>query len=289
MDGESNNIVRLKDGRKLVYEQRGDPSGKPLLHFHGVPSSRLEGQAIGRSMPASVRLVSVDRPGVGGSDPKPGRTLAGWAADVSELADVLGIERFAVLGYSGGGPYALACAHAFPERLTVTGVAAGFAPPAPGFLDGVGKTDRQLIGLTRRRAGWVAGLGLRMARRVAERKPERMHAQFEEELSEPDRAAYANPETREEVRLMFIEAMRQGPRAIVEDYSIYGRPWGFELEEISATVRIWHGDQDQLVPIRHSQTIAAAVPGAELNVRRGEGHLFSEAAWAEIAETLAPR
>jgi pimeloyl-ACP methyl ester carboxylesterase len=280
--------VQLKDGRKLAYAERGDPSGTPLLHFHGVPSSRLEAEAIGRPMPASVRLVSVDRPGIGGSDAKRGRTLLDWGADVAELADALRLQRFAVLGYSGGGPYALACAHTIPERLTVAGVAAGFAPPAPGFLDGVGKTDRQLIGLARR-APALAGLGLRMARRVAERKPERMHEQFEDELSAPDKAVYANPDTREVVRTMFIESMRQGPRAIVQDYSLYGRPWGFELERITAPVLIWHGDQDEIVPVRHSETIAAAVPTAELSLRKGEGHLFSEAAWAGIAETLATR
>ncbi|MEA2473204.1 MAG: hypothetical protein QOE06_1119, partial [Thermoleophilaceae bacterium] len=119
----------LGDGRRLAYEQFGDPGGEPLVFLHGWGDSRLTrhpDDSIARAL--GVRLITVDRPGAGGSDFQPGRRLLDWPADVAALADSLGIRRFAVLGWSGAGPHAAACAHALPERVTRLGIACGFAP-----------------------------------------------------------------------------------------------------------------------------------------------------------------
>ncbi len=112
--------LQLRDGRRLGYVDYGDPAGRPVLLFPGVPGSRLQGHP-DRSIAGAlgVRLIGVDRPGYGLSDDKRGRTLLDWPDDVVTLADHLGLERFALLSISGGGAYAAACAWKIPERLAL--------------------------------------------------------------------------------------------------------------------------------------------------------------------------
>ena len=137
-------VIQVSDKRRLAYAEYGEPDGAPVLLFHGLPGSRLSwGLIPGSPFPPGLRIIAPDRPGYGRSDPKPGRTVLDWADDVAELADVLEIEKFAVLGVSGGGPGALACAWKMPERLTSVGVVSSPAPTnAPGVFEGMSKTNR---------------------------------------------------------------------------------------------------------------------------------------------------
>src|SRR4030042_1974723 len=127
--------IVLWDGRHLAYAEYGDPRGKPVFLFHGIPGSRIFRPPPDDLTAANgVRLITVDRPGYGGSDFQPGRRILEWPADVCALADVLGLERFAVCGHSAGGPYVLACAAFIPQRLTAAGVISGLGPvDAPGM------------------------------------------------------------------------------------------------------------------------------------------------------------
>ena len=113
-------FITLPDGRRLAYSETGAPDGSPVLYFHGHPGSRLDVAMFDRSILArsGLRMLSIDRPGIGQSDFQPGRAIRDWPADVRGFADALGIQRFAVLGVSGGGPFAAACAQALPERVT---------------------------------------------------------------------------------------------------------------------------------------------------------------------------
>jgi len=135
-----NQTIKLADGRKLGYDEFGSQDGRPVFYFHGTPSSRLEWQLFGSDALAKalrLRLIVPDRPGMGLSSFAAGRRISDWPADVASLADHLGMQRFAVLGYSGGGPYAVACALALPERLTRVGVVSGAGPfDQPGLTDG---------------------------------------------------------------------------------------------------------------------------------------------------------
>jgi len=117
---------RLKDGRRLGYAEFGVPNGKPLFHFHGYPGSRLEGKLLHETAAkCGVRLIAIDRPGMGFSDVKPNRSILDWPGDVAELADSIGIDRFAVEGVSGGGPYSAACAYRIADRITKAGIVSG--------------------------------------------------------------------------------------------------------------------------------------------------------------------
>ena len=147
-------LVRLPDGRRVAMASHGDPQGRPLFLFHGVPGSRLGlHHTDGPAKERSVRVVCPDRPGVGRSDPHPERTILDYAADVKALADAMGFERFAVLGYSGGGPYALACGAKLPERVSAVGIMAGVGPlDRPGAREGLTKGDQRLMDLSLKRS-----------------------------------------------------------------------------------------------------------------------------------------
>lgn len=139
--------VDVERGRSLSYAEYGDPDGRPMLYFHGVPSDHREGRLFADAARRhGVRLLAFDRPGVGGSDPRPNRQLLDWPDDVRRAADALDLDEFGVLGYSGGGPYVAACAHELPERLAGAGIVSGVAPLAePDALFEVNTVERTAI------------------------------------------------------------------------------------------------------------------------------------------------
>jgi pimeloyl-ACP methyl ester carboxylesterase len=130
------NYITLRDGRRLGFAEFGDRQGKPVFYFHGFPGSRLEARLADRiSRESKIRFIGIDRPGYGLSSLKPGRTFVDWADDVIGLADALGVDRFSILGVSGGGPYAAACACKIPDRLDTIGIICGMGPvDVPGLL-----------------------------------------------------------------------------------------------------------------------------------------------------------
>ncbi len=143
-DSSHGNILRLRDGRALSYLEVGAPDGTPVIHCHGNPSSRLEVLLLAEQATSlKVRLIGLDRPGIGYSDPKPGYGLLDWPDDVAELADRLGLDRFAMSGLSGGGPFALACAYKMPERLTACGLISTVTPVA--FMKQVGPWSVRVV------------------------------------------------------------------------------------------------------------------------------------------------
>jgi pimeloyl-ACP methyl ester carboxylesterase len=267
--------VRLSDGRVLGIERLGSPGETPVLFFHGLPGSRLDFLSESRACArAGVELIALDRPGFGLSSPQPGRVPLDWARDVAELADALELGRFAVLGYSAGAKYALACAYALPERVAAAGVLSGSAPPeTPGWDEGMIAAERiaqwaSLHAPALARAGWAA-LGA-----LARRLPRPLMAGFARSLSGPDRLLADQPRVREALLVTLLEGLRQGGAAVVEDYAIEGRAWGFDLARIEVPVLLWHGNQDDDVPVGHARWVAERIPGASLELVEGAGHLM---------------
>ena len=145
---QADRTIRLPDGRTLGYAETGDPQGTPVLHFHGSPSCRLDATAPEFDAIAErlgVRVLALDRPGVGLSDPKPNRTILDWPADVLGFAEAVGLSRFSALGVSGGAPYAAACALRIPHRLRSVGIACGVAPmDVPDGRQGMSRQNRTM-------------------------------------------------------------------------------------------------------------------------------------------------
>jgi pimeloyl-ACP methyl ester carboxylesterase len=275
-------VVRAGGGRELCWAQWGDPGAEPVLYCHGLPGSRrdLESPGLdGLLAAADRRLVAIDRPGFGGSTFQRGRQLDDWPADVMAVAGELGLERFAVLGYSSGGPYALACALALPERVTAAVLVSAAAPvDYPRWREGTGRADRLMMRASRL-APPLARLAVAAARRQAQRRPEAFSRQFDRELSPADRGVHADPAVRAALRALFLDATRNGVRGVVTDYAISARPWGAPLEDATVPVRLFHGDDDAVVPLHHAEWYASRIPGARLVVWHGVGHLHVAERW----------
>jgi pimeloyl-ACP methyl ester carboxylesterase len=267
--------LRLPDGRILGVERFGAKAGAPLLYFHGLPGSRLDFRSeAGTFAAAGIELIAVDRPGFGLSTTKRGRSLLDWPRDVEALCDRLGLERVAVLGYSSGGKYSLACAFALSERVALAGVLAGTAPPEmPGFDEGMIGADRLALTLARR-ARPLALATWGVVRLLAQHRPRAVMASFARDLSGPDRERMEEPAVRTALLDSLREGLRPGAAGTVDDYAIEGRAWGFDPAEIRVPVRLWHGDRDGVVPLAHSRWLAERIPDAELNLIAGAGHLM---------------
>lgn len=288
MADTSGQTLRLRDGRLLGYAEWGDPAGKPVLYFHGLHSSRLALYQTPAFFAAhGVRFITVDRPGIGLSSYQPSRTLLDWPTDVAQLADALGLTRFAILSLTGGGMYALACAAALPDRLT--GVAC-VSPSAPLGVPGIsvpGATGR-LMRLARR-APWALWAVYALLAPRLRRDPQRITRLLGSGLSEPDAQVVARPDVQQMQIAMFLEAFRSGYRGEVRDVVIATRPWGVRFEEIALAVRLWDGDQNRLVPPSHAQYLAYALPNAQLRILSGGAYTVIVDHMEEIVREIVGR
>jgi pimeloyl-ACP methyl ester carboxylesterase len=280
--------VQLPDGRRLGYAEIGDPSGAPLLHFHGNPGSRLDFASEGYDealRAAGVRYIGTDRPGYGLSDPKPGHGYAYWPADVSALADSLGLDRFAVLGYSLGGRYALACAALIPERLTAVGtLSAVTSPDMPGFARAYPRLARMDFAFARRApALWTRVTNLNVW--LCKKNPAAGLTAFKLVFSSPaDRAALASyPRA---FASYAIEAARQGPEEWRMAETSQPEPLDFDIDRVTLPVKVWHGTVDTLVPIAQGRHLAARLASAKLVELPDVGHLHTPERVAQIAKEL---
>jgi pimeloyl-ACP methyl ester carboxylesterase len=269
--------VRNADGRVTGYYEYGDPSGTPVVALHGTPAcgagfAWAEQPARARG----IRLLAPDRPGVGDSDPwERGRTVnvGDYPPLLNAFADALGLTTFPVLGYSGGGPYALAAAHSLAARVPAAAVVSGAGQVGEwATVDDFEATDRRLTQLANR-APALAGAVLLLSARAARVAPRTSLRFAEFEMTPADRAVMAEFPTARAALSVFTQSCRRGAAGLVDDYAALGRSWGFPVERISVPVHCWHATADHVVPLHHSDELVRRVPGATLSLWEGEGHL----------------
>lgn len=283
----SSRRLELGDGRRLGYVEYGDPTGRPVLLFPGVPGSRLQGHP-DRSIAAALgaRLIAIDRPGYGLSDVQPGRTILDWPDDVAALADHLGIERFAVLSISGGGPYAAACAWKIPQRVTTVALVSPIGPPNDEeALARMPRLNRILLALAKwgeRPVSLPAAALLALARR----RLDWYLAVLNAHLPRADRLVYERPDVYAALREDMAEAIRPGSQGAVRDLVLLARPWGFRLAEIKVPVQLWHGEQDATVPVEVGRALAGALPRCRAQFVSGAGHFLVLDRWRQILAEL---
>ena len=259
---KENNSIQLRDGRTLGYAEYGSSEGKVMFYFHGHPGCRLEAKFLAeQAAQANVRLIGIDRPGMGLSSFKEDRTILDWPDDVTELADSLKIDRFAVVGFSGGGPYAAACAYKIPNRLTACGIIAG-----------VGKMNPFLSFLSM----WLPWLILPLSRRLFrdEEHARESLLKFSRNWPEPDRKSLLLPGIWELMAASLVEALRQGSKGAAYDGTMLGGSLGFNLEDITfPQMYVWHGELDKEIPIRVGQAVADRLVHCKATYYSNEGHV----------------
>jgi pimeloyl-ACP methyl ester carboxylesterase len=275
--------LELRDGRALGYEEWGRGDGVPLLGFGGTTMSRLAHLGDEAPEAAGVRLVLVDRPGYGLSDFQPGRRLLDWPGDIVQLADALGLGRFAVFGMSGGGPHAAACAYALPGRVSALGLVSSPGPAwdRPELRYSLPPHRQPLIEVAARDPDEAGRQLLDDCRR-----------ELEDLAARPDDDAgwevTASPIVNARFRASLFETLARGPEGYAHDlFLLFVTPWGFRPEEISVPTLIWHGDRDLAVPLGVGEFFDRTIPRSSLHVLPGEGHLLLWSHAEEILTSLA--
>ena len=270
----SDSTMRLRDGRTLGVAVVGQPDGLPIFHFHGRGVSRLEVlQVEALASTHEVRLIGLDRPGIGCSDPKAGHRILDWPDDVVEVADQLGIEQFAVEGVSAGSAYAMACAYKIPHRLIACGL---ISAVNPGYL--IRKNAparRRVLSWTSEHFPWLLRALVRrfLPTSADEATVEKLLIRVEASVGEPDRRLLDIPEFRRELARGLAEGLRQGANGNIEDLVAQVRPWGFQVEEILfEKMFLWHGEQDRIVPVAAACLLAQALPHCTATFYPDEGH-----------------
>jgi pimeloyl-ACP methyl ester carboxylesterase len=268
--------VAVRDGRRLSFAEYGSPRGPALMWFHGTPGSRRQIPLDAREYAAElgIRIIGVDRPGIGSSTPYQYPNIADFPADLALLADALGIDTFRTIGLSGGGPYALACGALLPDRVLGVGVLGGVAPAVgPDAIDGgaiaLAKWLAPLVTHARVPLGIALTLAIRLVRPFAGAGLD-LYAAFQ---PPGDKNLLARPE----FKAMFLDDLLNGSRfqtsAPLADAVLFARDWGFGLDSVKVPVRWWHGDNDHIIPFRHGQHVVSRLPEATLSVIDGESHL----------------
>ena len=257
--------LALSGGRTLhVYDTvpEGGAGHLAIVWHHGTPNIGAPPEPLfGAADRTGIRWVSCDRPGYGGSTPCPGRDVASAAADVSDIADALGLSRFAVMGHSGGGPHALACGALLPERVTGVVSGSGLAPAGAEGLDWYAGMHGFGAAELRATTQGSSALGTYLA--SAEWDP----GQF----SPADHAALAGAWSW--LGAVAGQAIEGGPAGAIDDDLAYVAPWGFGPGEIGVPVLYLQGGQDRIVPRSHAEWLASRTPSAELWLRPDDGHV----------------
>lgn len=283
-------LVSVREDRRLGVAEFGPPQAEQnVVWFHGTPGARRQVPEAGRRIAdeRGVRIIGIDRPGVGLSTPHLYKNLVDFTLDLEVALDKLGIDRFSTVGLSGGAPYALAAAHVMHDRVPSVGILGGVVPSGgedgiDGGLVSLATRFKPLLPLLVEPFGALLTTVVRVARPIGPRAMD-LYARF---APEGDREVLSVPENRE----MFLDDLynsgRHGMRAAAFDAILFTRDWGFSVRDLKVPVTWWQGDEDNIVPLSHAQHIVPLIPGAELRIRPGDGHLGGLGIAEEVLDTI---
>ncbi|KIU15166.1 alpha/beta fold hydrolase [Mycolicibacterium llatzerense] len=268
--------IAVGEDRQISFAEFGNPQGRAVFWLHGTPGARRQIPTEARTFAArkNIRLIGIDRPGIGSSTPYQYENVLGFTDDLRTIADTLGIDRFAVIGLSGGGPYTLATAAAMPDRVVMAAVLGGVAPliGEDGISSGLmelAKIVRPVLEVADTPIRWVAGSLIKLIGPFGSPALD-LYARIS---PDGDRNLLSRPE----FKAMFLDDLLNGSRkqlaAPFADIVVFARDWGFRLEDIKVPVRWWHGDADHIVPYAHGEHAVARIADAEMYTLPGESHL----------------
>lgn len=281
--------ISVRRGCKLSFAEFGPPRGRAVVWLHGTPGARRQIPESARLAAAEldVRIIGIDRPGVGLSTPHLYDSILDFTPDLQVVLDQLGTGRAAVIGLSGGGPYALAAGYTLGERVAAVGVLGGVVPTRgpdaiPGGVVELATRLAPLLPPLRWPLSLLISSIVRLGRPVAPLLIE-LYARLSPEA---DRRIFERPE----IRAMFLDDLignsRRGLQAPVCDVILFTRPWGFSLADVDVPVHWWHGDADNIVPLSHARRAVPMLPRASLTVWPGQSHLAGFTVAEEVLGTL---
>lgn len=281
--------VAVRGRRRLSFAEYGQARGPAIVWMHGTPGARrqipLEARALAEQH--GLRIIGIDRPGIGSSTPHLYDDVLDWTADLTIMLDTLAVDTFRLVGLSGGGPYVLAAGAAMPDRVHGIGVLGGVAPTrGPDAVDGgpiqLAVHLAPVLQLTRVPLGVALTGVIRLARPAAGLALD-LYAAFQ---PTGDKTLLSRPE----FKAMFLDDLLNGSRfqtsAPLNDLLLFTRDWGFTAADVVVPVRWWHGDADHIVPLRHGRHLVERLPDATLSVIDGESHLGGLGIAREVIETL---
>lgn len=281
--------IAVREGRRVSFAEYGTPRGPALVWMHGTPGARrqipLEAREL--ALREGLRIIGIDRPGIGSSTPFLYPDVLDWAEDLALILDALAVDEARIIGLSGGGPYALAAGAAMPDRIAGVGVLGGVAPTAgPDAADGGAIQLAVRLAPVLDLARVPLGVGLTQAIRVVRPLAGPALDLYAAVQPTGDRTLLSRPE----FKAMFLDDLLNGSRfqtlAPLNDLVLFTRPWGFDLADVAVPVRWWHGDADHIVPFRHGQHVVDRLPDAVMTVIGGESHLGGLGIAEEVVTTL---
>jgi pimeloyl-ACP methyl ester carboxylesterase len=288
MSIETENQIELRDGLTIGYAEYGDLLGIPVIYLHGCPSSRFElnnPDMVEIAERLHIRIIVPDRPGIGLTQWK-SYSVRNFPDIVAQFADIIGLDRFALMGCSSGGKFVAACAWKIPERLSTATIISGTAPfDLPGVKETLSKQDRQLYGAANK-VPWLFRLELSKIARDVHKNPDSILSLFSE-MCASDKTVLDQPNVKRLFEQTVIETFRQGTRGAAHDLKIEARPWGFSLDEINLPVNVWHGESD-VVPIKQAHILAESIPNARGKFFPNEGHLIIMSHFEEVLNATVP-
>jgi pimeloyl-ACP methyl ester carboxylesterase len=280
--------MKLADGRELGWAEYGNPNGRPVLWFHGTPGGRRQvpPDTTRVALERGLRVISVERPGTGYSTPHLYSAIRDWADDVAEFTKRLKIDRFACVGLSGGGPYALACAHELPKQIPVVAVLGGIGPTAgpetaPGYtqiLGYLGPVLRAMAGP----GSWSLAKLLHVARPVVPT----LGALYPRFAPASDRPVLQDPRILEVLIDSIVTGLEGDFRAPYYDLALFGKYWGFNVADIKIPVRFWHGQADAIVPTSHGAHQALLIRNSKVVYKPSMGHFAGYTELASVFKVL---
>ncbi|GAB2768150.1 alpha/beta hydrolase [Nocardioides salsibiostraticola] len=281
--------VAVRDERRLSFAEYGSARGDAIVWMHGTPGARrqipLEARVYAQEN--NLRIIGIDRPGIGSSTAHLYESIVDWTEDLSLLLDALGIDEARIIGLSGGGPYALAAGFALPDRIRSVGVLGGVAPTVGPDATSGGAIQlavrlAPLLGFGRIPLAFVLNRAIRLAKPVAGPGLD-LYAAVQP-------AGDKNLLSRPEFKAMFLDDLLNGSRfqtsAPLSDLVLFTRDWGFSPRDITVPVRWWHGDCDHIVPFAHGQHMVDLIPSATMKIIDGESHLGGLGIAEEVISTL---
>ena len=278
-------LVSARDGRKVAFAEFGDPAGRPLFVCHGsFESRRFEAEADWTAA-RHIRVITPDRPGFGGSDPLADRTLLGWPRDLEDLANELGIDDFAIIGWSGGGPHTLAAAHELGRAFAALALVGSFAPfhLIPGAYEAMAPELRMLADIAPADPRGTAAIVAEFAKSWIDDPDSALAGDSPPE----DQAIESHPEWGPNLRAQVREGLRRTDGVAWDAAVLYGH-WGFTVDDVRQPTDVWHGTADDVTPSLNGEWLARTLPDATLRLVPG-GHFILYSHWREIVTALVAR